>query len=210
MHRQYTKWYSRSLNRDMELLVFGHAGPPVIVFPSSMGAFFEYEDRGMVGAVAHKLERGDLQLICVSSVDSESWYNRGIHPKHRVMRHLQYEQYLLGRAVPDTVRWVTNQNSRWGSCTPAEGSIRLSHRLRGMPEYVLDYVLLHELAHLLVPGHGTDDWADALHRVLGNDELRAHLEAGARQQAALFSWDATAEATYAVYERARSSLAAAV
>lgn len=68
------------------------------------------------------------------------------------------DQYLDGRAVPDTVRWVTNQNSRWGSCTPSEGSIRLSHRLRGMPEYVIDYVLLHELAHLLVPGHGPGFW----------------------------------------------------
>ncbi|SEF84612.1 hypothetical protein SAMN05216223_102230 [Actinacidiphila yanglinensis] len=68
------------------------------------------------------------------------------------------EQYLHARAVPDTVRWVTNQNSRWGSCTPAESSIRLSHRLQGMPEYVIDYVLLHELAHLLVPGHGPQFW----------------------------------------------------
>ncbi|WP_461012531.1 M48 metallopeptidase family protein [Streptomyces capparidis] len=68
-------------------------------------------------------------------------------------------QYLGGRAAPRGVRWVTNQNTRWGSCTPAEGSIRLSHRLRGMPEYVVDYVLLHELAHLLVPGHGPDFWA---------------------------------------------------
>ncbi|MBY8888262.1 M48 family metallopeptidase [Streptomyces sp. PTM05] len=68
-------------------------------------------------------------------------------------------QYLDGRARPDTVRWVTNQNSRWGSCTPAEGSIRLSHRLQGMPDYVVDYVLLHELTHLLVPGHGPDFWA---------------------------------------------------
>ena len=46
-----------------------------------------------------------------------------------------------GRARPASVRWVTNQNTRWGSCTPAEGSIRLSHRLQGMPEYVVDYVL---------------------------------------------------------------------
>lgn len=67
-------------------------------------------------------------------------------------------EYFGGRARPTTVRWVTNQNTRWGSCTPAEGSIRLSHRLKGMPEYVVDYVLLHELAHLLVPGHGPDFW----------------------------------------------------
>ncbi|MCX2969629.1 M48 family metallopeptidase [Streptomyces sp. JHD 1] len=68
------------------------------------------------------------------------------------------EQYLQGRARPASVRWVTNQNTRWGSCTPADGTIRLSHRLQGMPDYVLDYVLLHELAHLLVPGHGPAFW----------------------------------------------------
>ncbi|MEW2552975.1 M48 metallopeptidase family protein [Streptomyces zhihengii] len=67
-------------------------------------------------------------------------------------------QYFDGRAKPASVRWVTNQNTRWGSCTPSEGSIRLSHRLQGMPEYVVDYVLLHELAHLLVPGHGPRFW----------------------------------------------------
>ncbi|PRH78360.1 metal-dependent hydrolase [Streptomyces solincola] len=68
------------------------------------------------------------------------------------------EQVFGGRVRPTSVRWVTNQNSRWGSCTPAEGSIRLSHRLQGMPEYVVDYVLAHELAHLLVPGHGPRFW----------------------------------------------------
>lgn len=68
------------------------------------------------------------------------------------------EQYFNGRARPASVRWVTNQNTRWGSCTPSEGSIRLSHRLQGMPEYVVDYVLVHELAHLLVPGHGPRFW----------------------------------------------------
>jgi D-inositol-3-phosphate glycosyltransferase len=56
---------------------------------------------------------------------------------------------------------------------------------------------------LLVPGHRADDWSDALHRVLSDGQLRAHLERGALEQARLFSWDATAEATLEVYERAR-------
>lgn len=68
------------------------------------------------------------------------------------------DRYLGGRAVPASVRWVDNQNSRWGSCTPLDASIRLSSRLQGMPPYVVDYVLLHELAHLLVPGHGPRFW----------------------------------------------------
>jgi esterase/lipase superfamily enzyme len=100
MVRHYQRWYSHALGRDMELLVFGHGGPPVIVFPSSMGAFFEYEDRGMVDAVSAKLENGHLQLFCVTSVDSESWYNRHVHPRQRVTRHLQYESYLLSDVVP--------------------------------------------------------------------------------------------------------------
>lgn len=66
--------------------------------------------------------------------------------------------YLDGRAVPTSVRWVTNQNSRWGSATPADGTIRLSHKLQPMPQWVIDYVLLHELAHLLVAGHTADFW----------------------------------------------------
>jgi len=100
MTRDYHRWYSRSLDRDMELLVFGHGGPPVMVFPSSMGAFFEFEDRGMVDALRQKLDNGWLQLYCVSSVDSESWYARRRHPRQRVERHLQYESYILGDVVP--------------------------------------------------------------------------------------------------------------
>jgi predicted metal-dependent hydrolase len=68
--------------------------------------------------------------------------------------------YLEGRAVPASVRWVDTMNARWGSCTPLDRTIRLSRRLCSMPEYVVDYVLLHELTHLLVPGHGPAFWAE--------------------------------------------------
>lgn len=67
-------------------------------------------------------------------------------------------RYFGGRAVPTSVRWVSNQNSRWGSATPSEGTIRLSDKLRPMPQWVIDYVLLHELAHLLVAGHNAAFW----------------------------------------------------
>jgi predicted metal-dependent hydrolase len=85
------------------------------------------------------------------------------------------ERYLEGRAQPATVRWVTNQGSRWGSCTPVDRTIRLSHRLKGMPEWVLDYVLVHELAHLLVPGHGPEFWAE-VERYPRTERARGYLE----------------------------------
>jgi predicted metal-dependent hydrolase len=68
-------------------------------------------------------------------------------------------RYLDGQARPLTVRWVANQNSRWGSCTPADRSIRLSTRLQGMPPWVTDYVLVHELAHLIEAGHTPTFWS---------------------------------------------------
>src|ERR1700727_2361048 len=81
MNREYHKAYSQELHRDMEALVFGHAGTPVLVFPTSMGKFFEYEDRGMIGALASKIDRGELQVFCPDGVDTESWYNKGVHPR---------------------------------------------------------------------------------------------------------------------------------
>ena len=69
------------------------------------------------------------------------------------------DRHLGGMAVPESVRWVDNQNSRWGSCTPGDRTIRLSARLQGMPQWVIDYVLIHELAHLLETGHDAKFWS---------------------------------------------------
>lgn len=68
-------------------------------------------------------------------------------------------RYLGGIAAPTSVRWADNQLSRWGSCTPADKSIRLSSRLKGMPSWVIDYVLVHELGHLIEAGHTKEFWA---------------------------------------------------
>lgn len=100
MQREYHKWNSPSLGREMEMLIFGHAGLPVLVFPSSCGRFFEFEDRGMVDAVADRIERGALQLFCIDSVDGESWYNRDVSPRWRIARHMQYERYCMEEVLP--------------------------------------------------------------------------------------------------------------
>jgi esterase/lipase superfamily enzyme len=100
LNREYHKWFSKDLHRDMELLVFGHAGKPVLVFPTSQGRFFEFEDRGMIAAVADRIDARWLQFFCVDSVDGESWYNRGAHPYWRVQRHNQYDAYVLHDVFP--------------------------------------------------------------------------------------------------------------
>ncbi len=100
MNREYHEWDSSRLGRTMELLVFGHAGLPVVAFPTSGGRFFDFEDRGMVGAVADRIDSGALQLFCVDSTDRESWYNQRISPRGRIVRHQQHEEYVLNEVVP--------------------------------------------------------------------------------------------------------------
>jgi esterase/lipase superfamily enzyme len=99
MRRQHYAWDSPRLGRRMDMLIFGHDGPPFLVFPTSLGSFFEYEDRGMVHALGHKLESGQLRLFCVSTVDSESFYAPR-HPRERIDRYLQWERFLLDEMVP--------------------------------------------------------------------------------------------------------------
>ena len=100
MNRKYHKWFSPSLGREMDMLVFGHAGLPVIVFPTSCGRFFEFENRDMVGAVAGKVEHGELQFFCIDSVDEESWYNRGVSGRWKIARQMQYQDYVMREVVP--------------------------------------------------------------------------------------------------------------
>ena len=100
MRRDYHNWYSTRLGRNMELLVHGHAGSPLLVYPTSRARFYEYENMGMIRAISGKIDAGHLQVFCVDTVDAESWYNRGIHPHDRVMRHVAYENYVLFEVVP--------------------------------------------------------------------------------------------------------------
>lgn len=95
MQREYHKWMSPALGREMELLAFGHAGPAMVVFPTSMGRFYDYENRDMIGALAPLYESGRLRAFCVDSVDAESWYNKSVPPAARAARHDQYDRYLV-------------------------------------------------------------------------------------------------------------------
>lgn len=101
MERAYVSRWSRALGREMELLRFGHAGRPVIAFPTSMGRFYQWEDFGLVGTMATRLAAGELVLWCLDSVDAESWYAEDRQPPDRVERHLEYERYVLEEVLPD-------------------------------------------------------------------------------------------------------------
>ncbi|MGZ8191120.1 MAG: esterase family protein [Methylococcaceae bacterium] len=100
MNREYHKCWSDNLQRDMELLVFGHAGAKVLIFPTRDGRFYEYEDLGIVETLKDKIDQGWLQLYCVDSIYAESFYCDWAHPSGRIQRHIAYEQYILDEVLP--------------------------------------------------------------------------------------------------------------
>lgn len=149
----------RSARRRRTVSAYREGDRTIVLIPARMS---EAEEQRWVGVMLDKLAAQESKRVLGDTELTQ-----------RAAR--LSEQYLGGRARPGSVRWVTNQNTRWGSCTPAEGSIRLSHRLQGMPEYVVDYVLLHELAHLLVPGHGPRFW-QLLEAYPRTERARGYLE----------------------------------
>lgn len=100
MHREYHKWFSPGLQRDMELLVFGTGGASVLFFPTRTARFYDYEDWKIIEAIQGKIDKNLLQVYCVDSIDYESFYNQHAHPGQRIWRHIQYENYILNEVLP--------------------------------------------------------------------------------------------------------------
>jgi esterase/lipase superfamily enzyme len=100
MNREYHKWFSERLGREMELLIFGSGGRAVLFFPTRMARFYDYENWGLVHSLKDQINRGELQLFCIDSIDAESFYNEGVHPEVRIARHIQYEGYLINEVIP--------------------------------------------------------------------------------------------------------------
>jgi len=100
MQRRYCHWHSPALGREMELLVFGHAGARVLAFPTRDGRFYEYENLGIIERLRDKIEAGYLQVFCLENFAHDSLYNFALPGREKVLRHLAYERYVLEEAVP--------------------------------------------------------------------------------------------------------------
>ncbi|NLX19502.1 MAG: transposase, partial [Desulfobulbus sp.] len=100
MHIEEHRWFSSNLQRDMAFKVYGHWGMPILVFPCSLGRYYDYEGMGMIDAIADFIYEGKIKLFCIDSVDAESWYNFSIPPAERNARHEAYDTYIVKEMVP--------------------------------------------------------------------------------------------------------------
>jgi predicted metal-dependent hydrolase len=138
----------RRSDRRRRMVSARREGDTVIVFIP--GWMSESEERRWVDEMVRRLERSEARRRSPARTGDDALLSRSTELSRR---------YLEGRAVPKTVRWVPPMRTRWASCTPADATIRISERLRDAPAWVVDYVLVHELTHLLEPGHDAKFWA---------------------------------------------------
>lgn len=164
MKREYFRWHSHTLDRDMELLVFGHAGAKVLMFPTRDGRFWEYENLGIVNSLADKLEAGQLQLFCVDGVAGETLYGNGIRPQDRARRFTAFEDYILDEVLPLMDRLnphecVIAQGCSLGAFQAANLVFRHPHRFRKLVAFSgrYDLTLKVEAFGDLFDGHYDDD-----------------------------------------------------
>lgn len=99
-HEHYHKWYSPRLSRDIEVLTFGTRGYPVILFPTSMGHYYENKDFKLIDSVNWFLDEGLVKIYCVDGIDEVSWYNKNIHPADRAKNHHWYDLMLYHELIP--------------------------------------------------------------------------------------------------------------
>lgn len=106
MKEEYRKWYSPNLSKDIEMLVFGHQGYPLILFPTTGGQYYECKDRGLIESARWFVEQGFVQIFCPDSINNQSWYDKGIHPAQRVKNHEWYDKFIEHELV-DAIRHAT-------------------------------------------------------------------------------------------------------
>ena len=120
-------------------------------------------------SVGAQLVGGTLRLAIpswMSKAEEAHWIDE---MSRRFLRKMSTDRFDLPRRTadlarrldlpaPTDIRWATDMTARWGSCTPELGTIRISDRLAAFPDWVVDYVIVHELAHLVVADHDADFW----------------------------------------------------
>ena len=155
MHREYHKWYSDNLHRDMELTVFGHAGARVIVFPTQDGRYFDWEDRKMMDTLSRHINNGWIQVYCVDSVDLESWDNGHVGPRDRAIRHLQYHEYIINEVLPLSLS--KNDNPFAMSVGASMGAYHAASIAVRFPEHFGRMIAMSGVYDIRKWTHGYDD-----------------------------------------------------
>lgn len=156
MKEEHRKWHSPHLNQEIDMLVFGHAGMPLILFPTSKGRYYQNKDEGMLEAVRWFIDEGKVKVYCPDSIDHLSWYNQSIPPSARAYNQTCYDRMILSEVAQPAQRETGVERISAAGCSfGGYHAVNFSFRHPETVSYVFSMSGIFDISRLAP--HGSDD-----------------------------------------------------
>ena len=97
---EHQGWHSPRVGKWMGIRIYGHYGSPIVVFPTSGGDEWEYENQGMIDALGHHIDSGRVKIYCIDTGNNQSWYDKNAHPRHRSWVQTMFDEYVANEVAP--------------------------------------------------------------------------------------------------------------
>lgn len=156
MKEEHRKWHSPHLNQEIDMMVFGHAGMPLILFPTSKGRYYQNKDEGMLEAAHWFIDEGKVKIYCPDSIDHLSWYNQSIPPSARAYNQTCYDRMVLSEiALPAQRETGVDRIGTAGCSFGGYHAVNFAFRHPETVSYVFSMSGIFDISRFAP--HGSDD-----------------------------------------------------
>ncbi len=135
MKREIHGWHSPSLNKQMEIVVYGHYGTALLLLPTAAADFLEYERFHLIDAISKHIDEGKVKVFSINSINSESWLNNRMHPRHKAIRHTQFNDYVYKEVIP-FIRTMTSPDTDIITCGASFGALHSANLFFKRPDLI--------------------------------------------------------------------------
>lgn len=133
MNRELDKWYSPSLNKEMEIAMYGHYGKALLLIPTAAADYLEYERFLLLDVIKDIVESGKFKVFSINSINSESWLNNKMEPKHKAIRHNDFNHYVVHEVIP-YIKSKTSEETEIYTCGASLGALHAANLYFKYPE----------------------------------------------------------------------------
>jgi esterase/lipase superfamily enzyme len=141
MERHITSWFSPSLNKEMPIVTYGHYGFALLLIPTASADYLEYERFQLIDAVRPFVDAGKVKIFSINSINNESWMNNDMDPRHKAIRHQQWNDYVFNEVVP-FVRTHTSQETEIITCGASFGALHSANLFFKRPDLINGFLAM--------------------------------------------------------------------
>ncbi|HLF62273.1 MAG TPA: alpha/beta hydrolase-fold protein [Saprospiraceae bacterium] len=135
MHRELDSWYSPSLNRPMDIAMYGHWGFALVLIPTAGADYLEYERFLLIDVIQNYIDGGKVKVFSINSINSESWLNSKMHPRHKAIRHVQFNRYFEQEVIP-YIKSKTSPDTPIITCGASLGALHAANLFFRRPDLI--------------------------------------------------------------------------